>query len=245
VLGARSPVGDVVVNETLARQLWPDEPALGRVFVDAQREPELREKRVIGVVGDAKSQRFHSSMPTYYERATAASTFLLRGTPDEVSRLSAIIRRVVPDATVDVIDLSAELNGQIRPALVGTMAATAVALLAVLLAGVGTLGVFSYLVTEQIPEIGVRKALGASSRDIVRLLLRGVARPMVGGLAIGLLGAQTLGTILGASLYGISPRDPIAYAVVFVVLVTAAFIALVGPARRAVRVDPASMLRAE
>jgi ABC-type antimicrobial peptide transport system permease subunit len=141
--------------------------------------------------------------------------------------------------------MAERLRGQIQPALIGATAAAAVALLAVLLAGVGTLGVFSYLVTEQIPEIGVRKALGASSRDIVRMLLGGIARPMVAGLAIGVLGAQALGIVLGGNLYGISSRDPIAYAAVFVVLLAAAFTALAGPARRAIRVDPASLLRAE
>jgi predicted permease len=245
IFGAASRAGDVVVNETLAQRLWPGQPAVGRVFIDAERPEDQREKRVVAVVGDARSQEFDSAHATYYERAVGFSYFLFRGDAADTARLSAVIRRVVPDATVSVIDMAGNLRGQMQPALIGAAAAAAVALLALLLAAVGTLGVFSYLVTEQIPEIGVRKALGASSGDIVRMLLRGVARPMVAGLVVGVLGAQALGIVLGGNLYGISPRDPIAYAAVFVVLLAAACLALIGPARRAVRVDPASMLRAE
>lgn len=245
LFGAASRAGDVVINETLAQRLWPGQSAVGRAFIDAERPEDRREKRVVAVVEDARSQTFHSAHATYYERASGVSYFLFRGDAGDTARLSAIIRRVVPGATVSVIDMAERLRGQIQPALIGATAAAAVALLAVLLAGVGTLGVFSYLVTEQIPEIGVRKALGASSRDIVRMLLGGIARPMVAGLAIGVLGAQALGIVLGGNLYGISSRDPIAYAAVFVVLLAAAFTALAGPARRAMRVDPASLLRAE
>jgi ABC-type antimicrobial peptide transport system permease subunit len=107
------------------------------------------------------------------------------------------------------------------------------------------LGVFRYVVTERVTEIGLRKALGATGRDVVALVLRGIAAPLAAGSAVGLIAAQAFGSLLGQNLYGISPRDPLAYAVVLIVVLLTALLALVGPARRALRVDPASMLRAE
>jgi predicted permease len=240
-----SPPDDVVVNATLAQQLWPGGNVIGRVFLDNERDEGRREKRVVGVVADSKSQVISWAIPEYYQRAEGSPILLFRADIASFDVVRRLIQSVAPDATPEVLDLRARLREQIEPSLVGAVAAAAVALLALLLASVGTLGVFSFLVNERIPEIGVRKALGARANQVVLLLLAGVSWPLVGGFAAGLLGAQALGAILDANLHGISPRDPMAYAIVFTVLTTTAFLALLGPARRAVRVDPASMLRAE
>ena len=109
----------------------------------------------------------------------------------------------------------------------------------------GTLGVFSYVVHDRTREIGVRMVLGARARDIVRMLVARLSWPLASGVAIGLLCAQALGGVLGSRLYGLSPRDPIAYLVVLVVLTSATTAAIWIPARRALCVDPAVTLRTE
>jgi hypothetical protein len=236
----RTSANDVIVNEQLAHLLWADGRAVGRVFLDGETE-----KHVIGVAGNARTERVERQWPIYYQRADAFSWVLVRNDAQTIARLEGIIRRVAPAAFPEVIDLSSGLREQIELSLIGSATAFAVGLLALLLATVGTLGVFSYVVGERTREIGVRMALGARSREIVSMLMARVAWPLAGGLALGLLGAQSLGAILDSWLYGISPRDPLAYAAVLSVLAAAAVLATIFPARRALRVDPALTLRAE
>jgi predicted permease len=236
---------DVVVNEALARRLWPAQPAIGRTFLDNERDEGDREKRVIGVVADANTTRFDRRMPAYYERASGFLSVVIRNDPAAVARLRDIIRTVAPAASPEVRDLIPGLREQIEPALLGTATALGIGLLALLLATVGTLGVFAYVVTERTQEIGVRMTLGAGAREIIGMLGARLSWPLAGGLASGLLAAQGLGVILENQLYGISPRDPLAYLAVLIVLAAAAILAAFIPARRALRLDPAVTLRAE
>lgn len=245
IFDRHSEPDDVVVEEAFAQILWPDSVALGRVFLDLERPDGRQEKRVIGVVANARTQRFDQRFPTYYERAAITPVLIVRDSPNVVRRVQHLIRAEAPAARPVIRDLASNLRGQVSGATIGAVAGAGVAAIALLLAAIGTLGVCRYVVNERIPEIGVRTALGATPRDVVRLVLRGMATPLAGGLVAGLLGAQALGALLGENLYGISPRDPLAYGVVLIVMATVIFLALVGPTRRAVRVDPASMLRTE
>jgi ABC-type antimicrobial peptide transport system permease subunit len=170
---------------------------------------------------------------------------ILRDRPNAVARVQDIIRATAPLAKPVALDLTRNVREQLTTAIVGAVAGAGIAAIALLLTAVGTLGVFRYIVIERISEIGVRKALGATGRDVILLVLRGIRTPIVIGVVVGLIGAQTLGMFLDRSLYGISARDPLAYGAVFAVLTAVIVLALVGPARKAVRVDPASMLRAE
>ncbi|MEO7191356.1 MAG: FtsX-like permease family protein [Vicinamibacterales bacterium] len=161
------------------------------------------------------------------------------------ARLHHLVRRIEPRASPVAAPVVPGLLKQLNPQIASTAMATSIGLIALLLAAIGTFGVFSYLVNERTQEIGVRLALGAARHDIVLTLLAGLSRPLVGGVLIGLLMAQSLGTVLSRYLHGISARDPIAYAIVLTVLTGSAVIALIGPARRALRVDPAVTLRAD
>jgi predicted permease len=230
---------DVVVNERLARLLWPGDEALGKTFVDGT------EKHVVGVVADAHTELLDAVSPTYYQRADAASNVLVRTDAAGVRRFREILGRIAPRASLEVAPLVPGLLRQLNPMLVSTVLASAIALVALLLAAIGTFGVFSYLVNERTQEIGVRLALGAARHDIVRTLMAGLLRPLAVGVVVGGLLAQSLGVVLSRYLHGISVRDPLAYVVVMSVLVGAATIALIGPARRAFRVEPAVTLRAD
>jgi putative ABC transport system permease protein len=119
------------------------------------------------------------------------------------------------------------------------------ALLALFLAAIGIYGVLAYTVTQQSHEIGVRMALGAQQRDIMRLILRRGTRLALLGVVIGAVGAVFLTHLMASLLYGISPTDPLTFVAVAIVLVSVALLASWLLARRAMRVDPMVALRYE
>ena len=122
---------------------------------------------------------------------------------------------------------------------------SAFAALALVLAAVGIAGVVGYSVAQRTPEIGIRMALGAQSRDVLRLVMGGSAWWTFGGIAVGLAGAAGLLRLLGSFLYGVSPLDPIVLGSVSLLVIGVSLAASYLPARRAMRVDPVIALRYE
>ena len=117
--------------------------------------------------------------------------------------------------------------------------------LAVLLAAVGLYGVLAQFVAQRTPEIGVRMALGAAEGDIAGLIVRVGGGPVLAGLFIGLIVSLAVTRSLSSLLYGVEPTDPITFGAVLFVMTMAAVIAMLLPARRALRVDPMTALRSE
>ena len=117
--------------------------------------------------------------------------------------------------------------------------------LALLLSSIGIYGVISYLVGQQTREIGIRMALGAQRKDVLRLILGNGARMALLGIAIGIVAALGLTRLMAKMLYGVSATDPLTFVVVALVLVLVALAACYIPARRAMRVDPLVALRYE
>jgi putative ABC transport system permease protein len=122
---------------------------------------------------------------------------------------------------------------------------TAFAALALALAMVGLFGLLAYSVQRRVRDLGVRRALGATTGDVVRSVVSGAARVLVAGVLAGVVLAVALGRLLASMLFGVAPLDPVTFAIVLGVLALTALIAVAGPAWKATRVDPVVALRSE
>lgn len=241
----------VIVNETLARQFWPNESVLGRRLIadDATLE-------VVGVVRNGKylnvgeTPRAAVFMPLA-QSVPSIATLAVRSSrpPSELATtIRGAVRLVDPEVAVyDVRPMTAHLDngtgffvfrlGAFMTSLFGGMG--------MLLASVGLYGMIAYHVGQRTQEIGVRMALGANASDIIRdVLARGGCFALI-GIGVGIVLAAGLAQLLKGLLLGISPLDPVTYAVVASLLIAICLIASFVPARRATTVDPLAALRAD
>jgi putative ABC transport system permease protein len=247
--------GVAIVSEALARKYWPGEDPVGQriTFEGGQQAPRWRE--IVGVVGHVRNEGLEGeSRGQYYipyaQRPNGADLFLVVRTDAEPSTLAPAVRgavagvdRDLPVYRVTTMEkLVAESLAQRRFSmfLFGVFAALALAL-----AVVGLYGVMSYAVAQRTHEIGLRMALGAQSRDVLRMVVGQGMWLVAVGLAVGLAGALALTQLMTSLLYGVSAADPLTYAGIAVLLAAVAFFASYLPARRATKVDPMEALRYE
>jgi predicted permease len=244
----------VVVNETMARRVWPNADALGqRVSVDG---PDGPWRTVVGVARDAKYNSIGEETPTYMylaygqspraemvlhvRAADAAGAAALRGSlRDLVTRLDPML----PPPTVASVE--EDMRVSMLPARIGAGMTAVFGTLALVLAAVGIYGVVAFAVARRTREIGVRAALGASPTRLVRRMMGEAGRSVVVGLTIGLALALGVGRLLASTLYGVGAVDPVTLVITPLVLGGAAVVAAYLPARRAVRVSPTVALRSE
>jgi predicted permease len=234
-----------VINEAMAQLYWPHGDPLGQHLKLSQRATSWT--TIVGVVADARTESLQDArVPqvyiSVYQHVTKHLAIFLRGHLDAAAIPDQVREQVqLVDATLPVFGAEM-LNDTVAASLAERRFAMEIvalfALTALSLAGLGIYGVLSFIVGERTHEIGIRLALGAHGRTIVRMILREGVSLAVAGTAIGLVGALVLSRLMTGLLYGVRPTDPLTFAGVALLLLAVAVCACYIPARRATRVDP-------
>jgi putative ABC transport system permease protein len=252
--------GVVVIDETMARKYFPAGDAVGkRLRLGDAGNPWLE---IIGVVADSKSNGlerasfpgiyipFQQRQATLVESLVGRRMTLLIRTASEPSNYVAALRQALREiesnqAVTDVQPLTNVLAASIAPQRFRSVLLSLFALVAVLLAGLGIYGVMNYSVAQRTREIGIRVALGAETRDVLRLVLRQGLTLALLGVALGVAASLALTRLMKTLLFGVSTTDPLTFAGVALLLTCIALLACWLPARRATKVDPLIALRSE
>ncbi len=250
--GEGAPVA--MINETMARRYWPGEDPVGRGIRSSSAAADAPWIRIVGVVADVRHQNlFDPPRAEMYrpeaQKGPAEMTFIVRTKNDPLRWVPTLRQKVWGvDRDLPLFDIRA-MQQLIDRRTEGSRAMAKVmggpAVIALLMAAFGLYGVLAFSVTERTNEIGIRVALGARSRDILKMILRQGLILISIGMVAGLAGALAVTQLLTSLLSGTSPTDPSTYAAVGVILFTTAALACYLPARRAARVDPVTALRYE
>jgi putative ABC transport system permease protein len=247
-----SAPGVIVINETMAHHFWPKEDPIGRAIrLGGSDGPRLT---VVGVTGDVHYQGLNEPVHQeffrpYTQGAWPVMNIVVR-TNSAPAQFTPAIKRalaeVLPDRPVSDVDTMENIvhdsTGSTRfPMLL----LSAFAVLALVLAAVGIVGVVSYSVAQRTHEIGIRMALGARTLDVLNMVVKGSMGWVLAGIGIGIVGSLGLTRLLGDLLYGVRPADPVVLGAVSVLLTIVAGLASYLPARRAAKVDPMVALRCE
>ncbi len=244
-----------VISESTARQKWPNQNPIGQTIEFGNMDGDLRPLTIVGIVGEVRARTLESApRPTIYvnyrQRPRATSQFsIVLPTSSDAAAVFAAARRVIAQLDPTVPPrfntlheiFSESLNSRrFNLLLIGVFAGTAL-----LLAIAGVCGVLAYSVAQRTREIGVRIAMGASTANILKMVLRQGLITAVVGISIGLLGSFLLTRFMRSLLFEVGPGDPITLAGVALLLMLATMLASYIPARRAAKVDPMVALRYE
>lgn len=241
----------IIVNESLTRRFFGDADPLGQhIIMERADVTEQVKAEIVGVVGDVRHEGFDAQagpeLYVPYQQAPEAAMDLVVRTSS--ANLAASVRdrikQVDSEQYVSTVQpLTELLSASLARRRFDTLLTGLTAGLALLLAMVGIFGVTAYAVTQRTREIGVRMALGAQPRDVLRLVLGRGLRLILYGIGAGLVAAFALTRVLGTMLYGITATDPLTFIAVSLGLIFVALLACYIPARRATKVDPLIALR--
>lgn len=241
----------VIVNTAFVKHYLDHTDPIGATFLWGD-DKDLH--RIVGVVSGTKNLTIgENDLPQLYESLSFIQNdrpriqFVLRSATPPAGQLVAVrqaLRRIEPAAGLEVATLFSSIGLAFLPSQVGAVLTGAVGLLGLLLAAIGIYGVFSYSVSRRTREIGIRIALGATRREIARMILLESARLLAAGIVAGLAIALFLTRPLSMFLVpGLSPSDPMSFGLVTLAMSAAGLFATIGPIRRASAVDPMSALR--
>ncbi|CAN5450535.1 ABC transporter permease [soil metagenome] len=250
-----------VIDETFARQQFPDQEALGqRIAGDGKDNPDAE---IVGVVAHVKhfgldaTERVQPQLYLPFNQAPDAllpalaprMNLIIRTTADPLNLTAAVRRQVQaldPNQPVyNVSTMERRLDQSLVTQRLSMTLLAFLASLALILAVVGIYGVMSYTVTQRSHEIGIRMAIGAQQRDVFKMVMgRGMMLALV-GVGFGLVGAFVLTRLMTTMLYGVEPTDPVTFVSIGVLLTGVALVACYVPGRRATKVDPLVALRYE
>ncbi len=250
----------ILISESMARQFWPGEDALGKrltltFFPDSVRE-------VVGIVGDVKLDGLDQTRPSaalYFplDQISVPSsggwnsfpmTLVVRSgsASGMVSALSNAVHEVDREMPLrDILTMDTLVANSLTQQRFNMLLLGAFAGLALLLAAVGIYSVLSYSVKRSVRDIGIRLALGARIGDVMRMVVFEGMKPTLLGVAIGVVGALALGRVLSGLIYGVKPTDPVTFLIVTILLALIALLSCILPAYRATKVDPMVALRYE
>jgi predicted permease len=236
-----------VIDEVVARTDWPGESPIGR-WVDVQGE----KRTIVGVVEHVHNHSLTENVRgivyvPVQQSPRSPLTFVARATVDPLSLAPAIrqkLRQRSPERAIGKIrPMTTYVNRAIAPAGFTAVLAAVFGVIALVLATTGIYGVLNYQVSRRLPEMGIRMALGAGTRDVLGLVLREGIGLALAGVALGAAGALAAGRWLSALVYGVSPRDPLSYGLALLLLPAAALLGCWRPAWRAAAANPAEMIR--
>jgi putative ABC transport system permease protein len=243
----------VLINETMARRLWPAETPVGRKISFTASGQNLTAE-IIGVVGAVRPTGFDSEpRPEFFlhypQSPAPLATFFVRTAGDPAALLSPVkakIREANPNqAFLSIYTIAQLVDKTTAQRRFNLLWLGAFATLALILAIVGLYGLTSFSTVQRTKEIGVRMALGAQRSDVLKLVMReGVTLALI-GVALGLVAVAAAGRLMKSLLFGVSSTDPLTFASVAVLLMLVALLACYIPARRATKVDPLVALRYE
>ncbi|HKE87017.1 MAG TPA: ABC transporter permease [Vicinamibacterales bacterium] len=243
----------VLISEAMARQFWPNQNPLGKRLTLTFRPGVVRE--IVGVVGDVKMTGLDVPEPVAALYAPLAQnpggplSLVVRTTvpPKSVTpSMAVLLHELDPDLpllnvrTMDEVVGASFAQQQFAMELLGAFAA-----LALLLAAIGIYSVLSWTVRQRVREIGIRRALGAPTRDLIRMVVVEGLKPTVWGVVLGVASALALGRLLSALIFGVTPHDITTLSSVAIIITLVGMSATLLPAYRATRVDPVIALRDE
>jgi putative ABC transport system permease protein len=240
-----------IINRTMADRYWGEGNAVGKTFRFIGME---RKYEVVGVVADIKYQTLGEEPKPYIYAAAAQDprprmALMVRTSGDPQAMLAGVPGQVAEhpgSPSVHTVQaVSGLLDNSLWGARVSALLLSSFAGLALVLAAIGIYGLMSYTVSRRTREVGIRIALGARPRDVLKLLMAQSARLILGGVGLGILLAFGLSQALADLLYDVSPADPVAYVVAVGLLTGVGLLASWIPGRRATRIDPMLALREE
>ncbi len=241
-----------LISESLAKAKWGDRDPIGRFVQFGNMDGDIRGFRIVGVVGDVREESMESlPEPIFYghyaQRAVSRFGVVVRAAAPAAMAGAArrVVRDLDPQAPLQIRTVEEALDRALAGrrfslALIGVFSGVAL-----LLAALGIYGLISYLVAQRTREFGIRLALGAEPRDVLKLVVgKGTVLAVI-GVAAGLAAALALTRFLEGMLFGVGRTDPIAFGIVLAVTLGTVIVASYLPARKAMHVAPAMALRAE
>ena len=244
----------VIINRTLARQLFASDEAVGRrmKIINPEQSPEWR--TIVGVVADVSYRGIEDdprpAVYTPFAQTPFMWLYMMVRTPTAVQPMAQALRTVVPGVNPALIpanlrSMTEVLDQNVAAPRFNMLLVSTFALLALLLSAIGIYGVIAYSVVQRTHEIGVRMALGAGRTDVLRLVVAEGLGVAAAGVVLGLAGAAAFTKLMSGVLFGVTARDPWTFGAGGIVLLAVALVASYVPARRAMRVEPVIALRNE
>jgi putative ABC transport system permease protein len=244
----------IVINEAMAKKFWPNQDAIGKRISMDIKDPQEPWLTVVGVAGNVRHWGLDNDVqPQFFRPYTQAAwpwmSIVVRSKSNPMALLSPIkraITQIEPEhPTSGVETLESIVSGSVGARRFPTLLLASFALLALVLAAVGIVGLVSYAVTQRTHEIGIRIALGARGGDVLALFVRRSMVWVFGGVVAGIVASLGVTQLVKSMLFGVRPTDPIVLSAAGALLVAIALLASYLPARRATKLDPLEALRCE